>query len=77
MAGKTNATYIALQQKHPSQNLDSSIPPAPAQSNSFKVSENEVINAIKHFPASSDGGPNGLRPQHLKDLIGPDTDSSQ
>ena len=31
LADKTNATYIALKQKHPSQNLDSSIPPAPAQ----------------------------------------------
>ena len=74
---RCNATYIALQQKHPFQHLDSSIPPTTAQSNCFKVSEDEIINAIKAFPAGCAGGPDGLQPQHLKDMIGPAAESSR
>lgn len=28
-----------------------------------------MLNSIKHFPISSSGGIDGLRPRHLKDLI--------
>ena len=41
------------------------------------MSEDELIKAIKSFPAGSAGGSDGLWPQHLKDMIGPATDSSQ
>ena len=33
------------------------------------VTEGEIAQAIKSFPNGSAGGPDGLRPQHLKDLI--------
>ena len=33
------------------------------------VSEIDVRKAIMSFPAGSSAGPDGLRPQHLKDLI--------
>ena len=29
---------------------------------------------IRSFPVGSAGGPDGLRPQHLKDLIGPSSE---
>ena len=34
------------------------------------LTEESVYKAIRSFPAGSAGGPNGLRPQHLIDLIG-------
>ena len=33
------------------------------------VREKEVLKAIRSFPCGSAGSPDGLRPQHLKDLI--------
>lgn len=35
----------------------------------LEVSPSDIISAIQSFPAGSAGGPDGLRPQHLKDLI--------
>ena len=37
------------------------------------MSEEEIINVIRSFPNGSAGGPDGLRPQHLKDMIRPTT----
>ena len=34
------------------------------------MSPEEVARAIRSFPCGSAGGPDGLRPQHLKDMIG-------
>ena len=34
-----------------------------------QVSEDEVASAICSFPWGSAGGPDALRPQHLKDMI--------
>ena len=35
----------------------------------LSVSEVEVRHAVLSFPAGSSGGPDGMRPQHLKDLV--------
>jgi len=35
----------------------------------LSVSEAEVRSAVLSFPAGSSGGPDGIRPQHLKDLL--------
>ena len=35
------------------------------------VSEEDVAQAVQSFPNGSAGGPDGLRPQHLKDMISP------
>ena len=70
MAGSTPETYNKLQEKHPLAPTDrrpllcSSPPQQPLQ-----VTEAEVAKAIKSFPPGSSGGPDGLRPQHLLDLI--------
>ena len=77
LANRSDATYTALQKKHPMQHPDSSAPTAPAQPGRIEVSVDEIIQAIYSFPAGSSGGPDGLRPQHLKDMIGPNTDSSR
>ena len=37
------------------------------------VSEEEIVRAIRSFPNDTARGPDGLRPQHLKDMTGPIT----
>ena len=58
-------TLNALQQKHPSVHPESCILLSPPCS--FEVSIKKVVKTIKSFPNGSAGGPDGLRPQHLKD----------
>jgi hypothetical protein len=38
-------------------------------SESFPVTEKDIKEAILSFPAGSAGGMDGMRPQHLKDMI--------
>ena len=70
-APNNESTLNLLSQKHPSQHPMSSMPPESVSHscNSVEVTAFEVINSIQSFPARSAGGPDGLRPQHLKDLI--------
>ena len=66
------ATLESLRQKHPESHPDRSISPAPdAELFSLNFTEEDVKRTIISFPAGSAGGPDGLRPQHLKNLIGP------
>src|SRR6218665_2457410 len=37
--------------------------------NGRQASEKEVADAVRSFPAGSASGPDGLRPQHLLDLL--------
>ena len=69
LADMTETTYTALQQKHPAPHPQSSIPQPPERLSFPPVTEGEIAQAIKSFPNGSAGGPDGLRPQHLKDLI--------
>ena len=69
MADRSDATFAALKEKHPSPHLNSSIPPAPDMSVPLlSVSAEDVAQAIRSFPNGSAGGPDDLRPQHLKDM---------
>ena len=71
IADKSDATLEALKLKHPPPHPDSSIPPLPEALPTITVSEEEIVGAIKSFPNGSAGGPDGLRPQHLKDMTHP------
>ncbi|KAL5468951.1 hypothetical protein EMCRGX_G030112 [Ephydatia muelleri] len=63
-------TFNDLQQKHPSLHPDAVIPIQTSDSPpNMPVTSNEVVKAIQSFPCGSAGGPDGLRPQHLKDMI--------
>ena len=74
IAEHSPATLESLRQKHPESHTDCSISPAPdAELFSLNFTEEDVKRAIISFPAGSAGGPDGLRPQYLKDLIGPST----
>ena len=70
IAELNNRTLTALKEKHPPPHPDSNIPTAPSEEDStpIKVSVEEVSRAIRSFPCGSAGGPDGLRPQHLKDM---------
>ena len=71
IAVPSSETLATLWEKYPLPHPDSAIPlvstedqPMPVQ-----VSEDEVARAICSFPCGSAGGPDALRPQHLKDMI--------
>ena len=73
IAEVNDSTISALQSKHPPPYPESSPIPAPDKShlnNTIIVSTLDLIKAIKTFPRGSAGGPDGLRPQHLLDLMG-------
>ena len=58
-----------LQEKHPQACQTDKPLPVPAQFSPLSVVEDDVRKAILSFPAGSSGGPDGMRPQHLKDLL--------
>ena len=71
LADFSEVTYDALCAKHPPAHPNSEIPPAPIVSDGSEldVSCMDVLRAIRSFPCGSSGGPDRLRPQHLKDLV--------
>ena len=59
-----------LQQKHSQAPLDLALPPSPsATTPPTYFSQNQIQATISSFPHGSGAGPEGLRPQHLKDCI--------
>ena len=70
-ADMSESALTALQGKHPTPHPNTSIPPFPGLPPLLSVvSLEEVSRAIMSFPNGSAGSPDGLRPQHLKDMIG-------
>ena len=69
IAERSTSIFEDLQLKYPSAHPDTSILSPPEEPPDIPVSEEEILGAIKSFPNGSAGGPDGLRPQHLKDLI--------
>ena len=71
IAPSTEETYSALVAIHPQSHPHSSYLPAPSVSDYSSISRAPglVAQAILSFPAGSAGGPDGLHPQHLKDLL--------
>ena len=60
-----------LRQKHPpkASGCTPAAPPVPAPPQ-YQADEAQVLKAVRSFPNGSGGGLDGLKPQHLKDLIG-------
>ena len=72
VAEASTATIAALKSKHPTAHPDTTLPPQPEEEAliaALVVSEREVAKALHSFPWGSAGGPDGLRPQHLLDMI--------
>ena len=57
-----------LQERHPPSHPESAFPPPQAPDAPFVLPAQSIIKAVFSFPAGSAGGPDGVRPQHLKDL---------
>ena len=61
-----------LNAKHPDLHINAVLPHAPdesTRSNSILVSSENIRKGIRSFKNGSSAGPDGLAPQHLKDLI--------
>ena len=56
-----------LRQKHPARQYD--MPPSPSAPECLTVQEKVVSSYVMSFTNGSSGGLDGLRPQHLKDMI--------
>ena len=56
-------------EKHPPSSVTLTHLPAPDPQQCISVEESEVHQAVFSFPTGSAGGPNGLRPQHIHDLL--------
>ena len=67
----TAEVVSALRMKHPPSPLDLCSPPTEPISQTLSVSEEEVMVAMKALRSGSAGGVDGLRPEHLKDLVAP------
>jgi hypothetical protein len=68
-AADTDATFAKLQERHPAAPVDRSPAPDPNNMTAIQMTEAEVAKIIRAFPAGSSGGPDGVRPQHILDLI--------
>ena len=55
-----------MKKKHPPRHPEESCPPAPDH-HGYTFGIREVQKALQSFPCGSGSGPDGLRPQHLKD----------
>ncbi|CAG9136919.1 unnamed protein product [Plutella xylostella] len=70
LAPSTPETITALKEKHPTPSRPLSFPPEPNISSPFlSVTVSDVADAVDSFYSGSAAGLDGLRPQHLKELI--------
>ena len=73
IADNSDETFASLQAKHPPPYAGSVIPPLKNMSelvDDLPVPVQGIAYAIRSFPCGSAGGPDGLTPQHLKDMTG-------
>ena len=74
LAPNNRETLQSLLDKHPAPPADRRLIQNLLPGN-IHVSADEIRKAIKSFPCGSAGGPDGLKPQHLKDLTSDSTSS--
>ena len=60
-----------LQEKHPPPHPDTDLPPFHTPETPPLIDPKDITVAISSFPSGSANGPDGMYPQHLKDLISP------
>ena len=66
-----------MRNKHPGPAPNRRSPIDPSGNTRFtplQASSNDVKRALRTFPLGSSGGPDGLKPQHITDLLAGDTD---
>ena len=65
--------------KHPGPAYDRRTPSDPGDNphfESLQVSKEDVMRALRTFPLGSSGGPDGITPQHIRDLLTWSTDEN-
>ena len=68
---QTAETVEKLKEKHPQADPASTTPPDCSEENiCFKTNKENLLKAIRSFKNGTGGGPDGLLPQHLKDMTG-------
>ena len=70
-------TLQALRNKHPGPTTNRRVPVDPTGNSRFsplQVNPGDVKRAMRTFPLGSSGGPDGLTPQHIIDLLAGDSD---
>ena len=70
-------TLKALQAKHPGPASDRRVPCDPRDNPRFEalqISKEHIMRALRTFPLGSSGGPDGITPQHIRDLLAGATD---
>lgn len=67
-APDSKQTVDALRERHPAAAVNRTPIPDPSSFSATTVCEADIVAAIRSFPAGSAGGPDKLRPQHLRDL---------
>ena len=74
-AGRGDDVVDALREKHPSSPDDLNLPAPPENSQMTPkvATKKEITSAVNSFPSGSAAGPDGIRPMHLKNLLGRDT----
>ena len=72
VAPPTAEVYDMSKAKQPPDKVNAVYPPAPSADDptATTVTKEEVLRAITSFPSGSAAGLDGLRPQHLKDMVG-------
>jgi hypothetical protein len=69
LATDVKGSYEKLLERHPDPPFDRRPAQPPDDIPTIQVSESEVMSAIRSFPAGSSGGPDGVRPQLIMDLV--------
>jgi len=68
-AAPSPQSFQAMQEKHPPASVALSDLPRPNFQQSVSVDEATVRQMVLSFSSCSSGGPDGLRPQHIRHLI--------
>ena len=69
-AADTLETLASLHDKHAHSGVAyNHLPPDNVIYKALQVDEDDILRAIRSFPAGSSGGPDGLRPQHILELV--------
>ena len=69
-APPSDESLSKLRDKHPAASMKATDLPIPSQAaGCLLVEESEVRRAVLSFPPGSAGGPDGLRPQHIRDML--------
>ena len=68
-APSSDNVYAQLLGKHPAASSECSPMPDPQPTAAVQMTEAYVLRAVRSFPAGSAGGPDGVRPQHILEMV--------